>query len=88
MEASVPYLPPEIEAVVVAQHGGPISVSGQQGEHVVMSMATFRNLIGVGSEEEFSRSVADLQISIAQAEAGETMSLDEVRQKLTQKYGA
>jgi hypothetical protein len=88
METSFPSLPPEIEAVVVAQHGGPVSVSGEQGEHVVMSMATYRDLLGVGSEEEFLRSVADLQVSIAQAEAGETMSLDEVRQKLTDKYGA
>jgi hypothetical protein len=88
METSFPSLPPEIEAAVVAQHGGPVSVPGQQGEHVVMSMATFRDLIGVGSEEEFARSAADLQISIAQADAGKTMSLDEVRQKLTDKYGA
>jgi hypothetical protein len=88
METSFPYLPPEIEAAVAAQHGGPISVPGQQSEHVVMSMAMFRDLMGVGDDEEFARSVADLRISFAQAEAGETMSLDEVRTKLAEKYGA
>ncbi len=53
-----------------------------------MSMATYRDLLGVGSDDEFARSVADLKISIAQAEAGETMSLDEARQILNDKYGA
>ncbi len=63
-------------------------MAGQQGEHVVMSMAIFRDMMGVGSDEEFARSVADLRISIAQAEAGDTLSLDEVRKQLTDKFGA
>ena len=88
METSFPYLPPEIEAAVAAQHGGPVAVPGQQGEHVVMSMAIFRDMMGVGGAQEFERSVADLRISLAQADAGDTMSLDEVRNKLTDKYGA
>jgi hypothetical protein len=88
METAFPHLPPEIEAAVAAQHGGPVSVPGQQGEHVVMSMAIFRDMMGVGSDEEFARSVADLRISFAQAQAGDTLSLDEVREKLTNKYGA
>jgi hypothetical protein len=88
METSFPFLPADIEAAVVARHGGPVTVPGQQGEHVVMSMATYRDILGVGSDDEFARSVADLKISIAQAEAGETMSLDEARQKLNDTYGA
>jgi len=88
METTFPHLPPEIEAAVAAQNGGPVSVTGQQGAHVVMSLAIFRDMMGVGDDEVFARSVAELRISLAQAEAGETMLLDEVRTKLTDKFGA
>lgn len=88
METAFPHLPAEIEAAVAAQHGGPVAVPGRQGEHVVMSLAIFRDMMGVGSDDELARSVADLRTSLAQAEAGDTLSLDEVRQKLTDKYGA
>jgi hypothetical protein len=88
METTFPHLPPEIEAAVAAQNGGPVSVTGQHGEHVVMSLAIFRDMMGVGTDEDFARSVADLKISLAQAEAGQTLSLDEVRKRLTDKYGA
>lgn len=82
------YLPPEIEAAVAQQHGGPVAVPGQQGEHVVMTMAVFRGMMGVGSDDDFDRSVAALQRSLEQAAAGETISLEEATEKLTQKYGA
>jgi hypothetical protein len=88
MDTTSPFLPPEIEAAVAAQHGGPISVPSQQGEHVVMSMAIFRDMMGVGNDEEFARSVAELRVSLAQADEGKTLTLAEVRQKLAEKYGA
>jgi len=87
MDANPSMLPADIEAVVASHHGGPVSVSGRQGAHVVMSMAVFRDMMGVGSDEDLARSVAALQISLAQAAAGETMSLDEAADKLAQKYG-
>ena len=80
-------LPIEIEAAVAAQHGGPVTVSGSQTEHVVMSMAIFRDLMGVGSDEEFEKSIADLRLSLAQAAAGESISLEQAREKLAGKYG-
>ena len=88
METTSPHLPPEIEAAVAAHNGGPVSVTGQQGEHVVMSLAIFRDMMGVGNDEDFARSVAELRISFAQAEAGETLLLDEIRKNLADKYGA
>jgi hypothetical protein len=81
-------LPDEIEAAVAAQNGGPVAVPGRQGEHVVMTMAIFRDMMGVGTDEEFEKSVADIRTSLAQAAAGQTISLDEARLKLTEKYGA
>jgi hypothetical protein len=88
MEMSYLSLPPEIEAAVALQHGGPIPVLGQQGNHVVMSMDIFRDMMGVGSDEEFAQSVADLKESFAQAAADRTLSLEEVGRRLTEKYGA
>jgi hypothetical protein len=48
-----------------------------KGNHVVMSLQTHRELLGVGSEEEFAESVASLRISLTQAAAGQTISLNE-----------
>ena len=81
-------LPAEIVAAVAAQHGGPITVPGHQRDHVVMSVEAYRDMMGVGDDEEFAQSVASLKISLAQAAAGDTLSLEEARQRLIDKYGA
>jgi hypothetical protein len=82
------HLPAEIERAVAAQHGGPVAVPGQQSEHVVMTMAIFRDMMGIGSADEFDKSVEEIKISLAQAASGQTMSLEEARGKLTDKYGS
>jgi hypothetical protein len=82
-----PILPPEIEAAVVQQHGGPISVPGQLENHVVMTAAVFRDMMGVGDDEEFEKSIADLRISLAQEEAGQTIGLSDAQRRLAEKYG-
>lgn len=88
MDATRPMLPTEIESQVVMHHGGPVAVSGQQGDHVVMSINVFREMMGVGSDEEFAQSVSALQVSLAQAAAGQTMSLDEAVCRLNRSHGA
>ena len=88
MQASQHFLPPEIEAAVVKQHGGPISVPGEHGSHVVMSEAIFRDMMGVGDDDDFEKSVADLNESLAQAANGQLLSLEEVARRLAEKYGA
>lgn len=87
METSFPMLPAEIVAAVAAHHGGPIKVPGQQGDHVVMTMEAYYDLIGISDAEEFERSVAEIKISLAQVAAGETISLEELRARLSEKYG-
>ena len=62
-------------------------MSGHEGEHVVMTMAVFRDMMGVGSDEEYGKSVDALKISLAQSAAGQTMSLEEAADKLAQKHG-
>jgi hypothetical protein len=80
-------LPFEIEAAVAAEYGGPVTVAGQHGEHVVMTAAIFRDMMGVGTDKEFEESVAEIKISLAQAAANQTMSVEEVRRRLTEKHG-
>ena len=88
MNANQQLLPAEIEAAVAQQYGGPIAVPGQHNQHVVMSMAVFRDMMGVGSDQEFERSIEALNASLADAAAGRTLSLEEAAAKLTEKYGA
>ena len=45
METSSPFLPPEIEAAVEAQHGGPVSVPGQHGKYVVMNVDVYGGVL-------------------------------------------
>jgi len=82
-----PLLPTEIETAVAAQHGGPVTVAGRHGDHVVMSMEMYRDMLGVSDDEEFARTVAEIKVSRAQVAAGQTMSLEEVREMLAKKYG-
>jgi hypothetical protein len=88
MDMAHTTLPVEIESAVALHHGGPVAVAGQSGDHVVMSMAIFRDLMGVGGDEDFAASVAALQSSLAQAAARQTMPLDEAARRLAQKYGS
>ncbi|HMP05313.1 MAG TPA: hypothetical protein PJ982_03095 [Lacipirellulaceae bacterium] len=88
MDDARPTLPADIETAVALHHGGPVAIAGQRGDHVVMSMAIFRDLMGVGADEDFAASVEGIRSSLAQAAAGQTMMLDEAAQRLAQKYGA
>jgi hypothetical protein len=81
-------LPFEIEAAVAAEHGGPITITGQHGQHVVMSAAVFHDMMGLKSVDDLDKSVAALKTSLAQAEAGQMISLEEARQRLLKKHGA
>jgi hypothetical protein len=88
MDTTRPLLPADIESVVSLHHGGPVSVAGQSGDHVVMSAQVFRDMMGVGDEEAFAASVAKLKESLAQAEMGQMISVREARERLVKKYGA
>jgi hypothetical protein len=87
MDASVPFLPAEIEAAVEAQHGGPVSISGQHGKYVVMNLDVYDGALEA-SPEEFTDSVAAIKRSLAQAAAGETRSMDDAFDDLEARYGA
>jgi hypothetical protein len=86
MEASSQFLPPDIEAAVEAQHGGPVSVSGQHGKYVVMNIDVYGGVLNA-TPEELADSVAAIKRSLAQAAAGQTRDVDESFDELEARYG-
>jgi hypothetical protein len=80
------YLTPETEAAIEALHGGPLPVAGQRSEYVVMRMNVYRDLMGVGSDEEFAASVAAIREGLADVRAGRTRPAREFFEELGRKY--
>jgi hypothetical protein len=87
METSTQFLPPEIEAAVEAQHGGPVSVPGQHGKYVVMNADVYGGALEA-TPEELADSVAAIKRSLAQAAAGQTRDVDEALDELEARYGS
>jgi predicted transcriptional regulator len=86
METALSPLAPETEAVVLAQHGGPVSVPGSQENFVVMTMQAYRELLGIGTEEEHQASLAAIRRGLADVEAGRTRDMDEFFDELERRY--
>jgi hypothetical protein len=87
METSSQFLPPEIEAAVAAQHGGPVSVSGQHGTYVVMNVDVYGGVLNA-TPDELSDSVAAIKRSLAQAATGQTREADIAFDELEARYGS
>jgi hypothetical protein len=87
METNSQFLPPEIEAAVAAQHGGPVSVSGQHGKYVVMNEEVYGGVLDA-TAEEMADSVAAIKRSLAQAAAGQTRDAEEAFDELDARYGS
>ena len=87
METRSRFLPPEIEAAVAAQHGGPVSVSGQHGQYVVMNVDVYGGVLNA-TPEEFADSVAAIKRSLAQAAAGQTRNAEAAFDELEARYGS
>jgi len=87
METTSQFLPPEIEAAVAAQHGGPVSVSGQHGKYVVMNADIYGGVLKA-TPEELSDSVAAIKRSLAQAASGQTRDVDVAFDELEDRYAS
>ena len=87
MDTSFPFLPPDIEAAVEAQHGGPVSVPDQHGEYVVMNADVYGGVLEA-TPQELADSVAAIKRSLAQAAAGQTRDADEAFDELEARYGS
>lgn len=87
METNFQFLPPEIEAAVEAQHGGPVSVPGQHGRYIIMNADVYGGALEA-TAEEMTDSVAAIKRSLAQAAAGQTRDIDEALGELEARYGS
>ena len=59
----------------------------QGPSYVLMSIDTFRNTMGVKSDEEMAASLKAIEEGLADVDAGHTKSMDQVFRELDDKYG-
>jgi hypothetical protein len=79
-------LAPEIQAVVENEHGGPVRVEGSSGSYVLMSMDVYRELMGVGPQQEFDASVRALNAGRQALEQGKTRLLKDFLDDLGRQH--
>ncbi|QDT43491.1 hypothetical protein Pan241w_35920 [Gimesia alba] len=58
----------------------------QESSVIIMSIDIYRNMMGVGSDEELAASVAAIQSSMNEVRQGKTRPLTEALDDLGQKY--
>jgi len=83
-------LPDEVQNAVIAHPGVPLEIIDERTQmaYVVMSMQGFREMMGVGSESEFQKSLAAIREGLADIDAGRTVSADDFFRELDRKHGA
>jgi len=59
----------------------------QGSSYVLMTVETYREMMGVGSDEEMRASVEAVQRGLADIEAGRTHDMDDVFRELDETYG-
>lgn len=87
MESTNPILPPDLEAVVEASHGGPVAVPGKHGRYVIMNADLYGGVMNANAQE-LAGSVAAIKRSLAQAAAGQTRDIDEALDDLDARYAS
>lgn len=89
MESISQPLPPEIEAAVAREHGGPVTVSGQEGRrYVVIDIDVYGDGISRGTAAEYADSLAAVKRSMAQHDSGEQRPVHEFFGELERKHEA
>jgi hypothetical protein len=81
-----PRINEEIRRALNEQHGF-VQAEGADGKVIVMSMQVYREMMGIGSDEEMADSLKAIEEAVADIEAGRTVPMDQVFQELDKKYG-
>jgi len=68
------------------QHHGLVEAEGVDGKVVVMTMQVYRELMGVGTDDELASSVQAIEAGFKDIDAGRTKPMDKVFRELDQKY--
>lgn len=63
-------------------HRGFLQVEGSDGKVIVMSQQVYRDLLGVGSDEELAASLAAIEAGLADIDAGRTRPFRDVLAEL------
>jgi len=84
MDASLPPITPATE-LFLQQHGGPLSIPGQQGEYVVMRSDVYVAMLGLGENDE-AETIASVRRGLADMEAGRTQDLDDAFKALDRRH--
>lgn len=81
-----PRINDEINQALHDQHGF-VQAEGADGKVIVMSLPVYREMMGVGSDQELNASLKAIDASMASLRAGNTVPMDLARQQLDDNYG-
>ena len=70
----------------VEQHHGVLQVDGGEGKYIIMSIDLYRDMMGVGTDEQLAASVAALEKSMQEVRAGQTRPLTDALDDLGRKH--
>ena len=79
-------LPPDMQAALERQNGGPVHVEGTATTYVLMSMDVYRELMGVGPDDEFEASVRAVRRGYEAVQQGKTRSFEEFLDDFRQRH--
>jgi hypothetical protein len=80
MQIPVQPIAPETEALL-QHHGGPLAISGERGEYVLMRSDIYVAMLGLSDSDE-AETLASVRRGLADMEAGRIQDLDEVFDEL------
>ena len=86
METPASPLTPATESLL-QQHGGPLSVSGQKGDYVVMTTDVYEAMLGLEADEE-AATLASVRRGIEDVQAGRTYDLENAFKRLSNHHGS
>jgi PHD/YefM family antitoxin component YafN of YafNO toxin-antitoxin module len=84
METSNQPIAPETEALVL-QHGGPLTIAGQNGDIVMMRSDVYIAMLGLSDSDEVE-TLASVRRGLADVDAGRTQDLDEAFDELDARH--
>jgi hypothetical protein len=80
-----PRINEEIDRALTEHHGF-VQAEGADGKVIVMSMQVYREMMGVGTDEEMSASLKVIDQAMEDLAAGKSIPLAEARRRFDEKY--
>ena len=71
----------------VAQHHGFVEVDGGEDSYVVLSRQVFREMMGVGSDDEYRDSLLAIEAGLADVAAGRTRPMQDFFREFDRRHG-